>query len=341
MDVQRVQTLRSLAGDLIQLELNDLNLLLYEADLEEIEQQAWYGDDFWQPSSDQRLTTVLQRVRGLSLSELRNFLEAVQILFDNPTRKPPEESGPLVIFASHLSEQRALVGQVGNELRDWGVQLFVAHDSIEPDQEWQVEIEQALSLCHAGVAFLFPNFVCSPWCDQEVGWLLGRGVPCLALKFQGQDPYGPLGRKQALPIADSLTASQIAESVLNWLQSKPELKSHLNSSLVQALKSSRRFNRTDQVWARLCSAEGLPAAEVAGLLTAIRDNDQVYKANGGSGSDTGPYQELVLRLALRQPGFGANMDLAWEVARVRGMTQILVDAGYELPDRGHDDAPPF
>lgn len=341
MDVQRVQTLRSIAGDLVQLELNDLNLLLFEADLEEIDQQSWYGDDFWQPSPDQRLTTVLQRIRNLSLSDLRDFSEALRILFDHATLNPPEASGPLVIFASHLSEQRALVGQVGGELRNWGVQLFVAHDSIEPDQEWQVEIEQTLSRCHAGVAFLFPNFVCSQWCDQEVGWLLGRGVPCLALKFQGQDPYGPLGRKQALPVADSLTATQIAESILDWLSTKPELKCHLNSSLVQALKSSWNFRRTDQVWARLCSAEGLPAAEVAGLLAAARDNDQVYKASGGFGSDAGPYKELVLRLALRQPGFEANMDLAWEVARVRDMTQILVDAGYESPDRGHDDATPF
>lgn len=342
IDVMRVRLLRELGQHLSRLELSDINLLLPESGLEAVDPVYWYGNDHWEPSQDQRSIEVLQRLRLLSSQELLDLGAAVGALFgqDRLVTLPSDE--PVVIFASHLSAQRALVGQVRDALTSWGVQLFVAHDSIEPDMEWQLEIERALSSCHAGVAFLFPGFQSSLWCDQEVGWILGRAIPCLALRFQGQDPYGPLGRKQALAIPDSHTAVQIASAILDWLETKSSIRPHLNSSLVEALKRSKSFNQTDHVWARIAKASDLQAAQVAGLLTAIRDNDQVYNANGGFGHEPRPYKELVLELALKQPGIEGNFDLAREVAKARDIEAALGEVGHVIPnDEGDGDEPPF
>jgi hypothetical protein len=334
IDVEKLALLRSIANALAERELVDVNLLFHEADLSEIGWGAWYHDGGYDASLADRAAAVLDVIRDTSRATVDELAVAVRQLFEVSIEVHEEdETKPLFIFASHLASQRALVGEVGNHLDEWGIRLFVAHDSIEPDQEWHAEIERALRTCDAGVVFLFPEFRESRWCDQEVGWLLGREVPCYALKFQGEDPYGPLGKKQAFTVRDEMTAAQIGDAIIDWLATKPALAARLNASLVEALKSSRSFNRTDRVWERIHSATGLGSSEVAGVLTAIRDNDQVYNARGGvQGGEIGPYAELAFKLAVSQPGFQANEQLAAEVARLRGLERLLPAAAAVTDD---------
>jgi TIR domain len=97
---------------------------------------------------------------------------------------------PLFVFGSHLSEHKAFVGEVGRELAKFGIHLFVAHDTIEHDKLWQDEIEAGLDRADAAVVFIHPGLKNSAWCDQEIGWLQGRKVPVMALRFSGETPYG-------------------------------------------------------------------------------------------------------------------------------------------------------
>ena len=325
IDIEKLALLRSLSTAMSDLELADVNLLLHEAGINELKWNDWYGDDRWEVGPAERANTLLTAIRDLPRDLVGELAVAVRQLFEVSIEvHAGEEPDPLKLFASHLAAQKGIVGAVGEELKLWGVELFVAHDSIEPDREWQAEIERALRTSHAGVVFLFPDFEKSAWCDQEVGWLLGREVPCYALKFQGRDPYGPLGKKQAFTIRDEMTASDISTAILAWLGTKPGLASSLNGSFVEALKLSKSFNRTDRIWEHLQNATGMGATQVAGLLSAIRDNDQVYKARGVDAEGGGAnYSELIFKLALEQPGFAANDELVGEVARIRGLEALL------------------
>ena len=333
IDVEKLALLKSVSNALAERELVDVNLLLHEAGHGEVAWNSWY-DERWDPTLADKASAVLAIVRDLPRQEVDELAVAVRELFEVSIEiHSGDEQVPLKIFASHLASQKAIVGAVGDELGRWGIDLFVAHDSIEPDQEWQAEIERALRTSHAGVVFLFPEFGKSAWCDQEVGWLLGREVPCYALKFLGHDPYGPLGKKQAFTVRDEMTAPDIAAAILAWLTTKPGLASSLNGSLVEALKSSWNFNRTDRVWDHLRDATGMGATQVAGLLSAIRDNGQVYNAHHAAvEGDSGPYAELIFKLALAQPGFAANDELANEVARMRGLEALLPASAAAAPD---------
>ncbi|MBW9210112.1 toll/interleukin-1 receptor domain-containing protein [Mumia sp. zg.B21] len=323
IDVDKLALLTSISTALAGRELGDVNLLLHEIGLDDLYGSVWYGDEDWEPTDADRAHTVLMATRDLGRAEVFDLADAVHRLFQMPVEVPERhEPDPLCVFASHLANQAAVVGAVGKELAQRGVKLFVAHDSIAPDSEWASEIERVLQTCHAGVAFIAPGFSASQWCDQEVGWLLGRGVPCLALKFQGQSPYGPLGRKQALVVQDGTTAQKLADEIIAWLRMKPALAGNLNRSLIDALKGSINFSQTDNIWASLYSARDMTEKQVAGLLTAIRDNDQVYNASGGV-TEKGPYSELAFKLALQQPGFDANEAFAAEVAGMRGLEGLL------------------
>jgi len=344
IDVEKLALLRTIANALAERDLADVNLLFHEAELSEIPWGAWHDDSQYEVTDADRSRVVLDVIRDLPRADVDELALAVRQLFEVSIEVQAEdEATPLFLFASHLASQRALTGEVGEHLATWGVKLFVAHDSIEPDEEWQPEIERALRTANAGVVFLFPGFIESRWCDQEVGWLLGREVPTYALKFQGEDPYGPLGKKQAFTVRSGMTAAQVGEAIIEWIATKPALASGLNASLVAALQASGSFRRTDKIWERLHTATGLGTNEVGGLLTAVRDNDQVYNARGGiQGGETGPYSELVFKLALAQPGFEANTDLAREVAKARGLESLLPAAPTAAPDpwnRLGDDTP--
>lgn len=341
IDVEKLALLRSISHALAERELVEVNLLLHEAGLNEINWGSWYDDRYDVTTAD-RASAVLEVIRDLPRMAVDELAIAVRQLFEVSIEvQAQDEVKPLSLFASHLASQKALVGEVGKHLDEWGITLFVAHDSIEPDQEWHAEIERALRTCDAGVVFLFPKFKASNWCDQEVGWLLGREIPCYALKFQGEDPYGPLGKKQAFTVRDEMTAAQIGDAIIEWMGTKAGLASRLSASFVEALKASWNFNRTDRVWARLYTVTALGANEVAGLLTAIRDNDQVYNASGGiRGGETGSYAELAFKLAMNQPGFEANEDLAREVAKMRGLEGLLpATAASARDDLARDETP--
>lgn len=329
IDSGKLSLVRALGRSLAEKDLSDVNLLLHELQLTEI------GYSSWQSDYEGRATLAMGRIRNLPRAELDSLGAAIAHLFDESLDVPVGHPvAPLTLFASHLSTQADFVAAVAQDLSLWGIQLFVAHEAIEPDFEWQREIESTLSTCDAGVAFLLPEFVSSLWCDQEIGWLLGRGVPCLPLKFQGRDPYGLLGKKQARTIGDAMTATHVAEAIRDWIQTKPELAPQFNASLVEALKASPSFNKTDKIWLLLHTATDMQDLQVAGLLAAIRDNDQVYNAHGGTEEEPGPYKELAMRLATKQPGFAANLELAREVAVMRGLESVLLDAGFTaaIPD---------
>lgn len=342
IDVEKLSLLRSIANALAERDLVDVNLLFHEAEFDEISWGSWYQDGYDVDPAD-RAAAVLSVIRDANRSAVDELGVAVRQLFEAEIEvETKEDPKPLFVFASHLESQRALVGEVGKHLADWGIQLFVAHESIEPDLEWHGEIERALRSCDAGVVFMFPGILESRWCDQEVGWMLGRELPCYALKFQGEAPYGPLGKKQAFAVRDEMTSAQIGDAIVDWLGTKPALLTRFNASLVEALKMSGSFNRTDRVWARLHTATGMGSAEVAGILSAVRDNDQVYKARGGvPDGETGPYAELAFKLVLRQPGFEANGELAAEVARLRGLENLLPSAVDGPNDRVDESDVPF
>lgn len=60
------------------------------------------------------------------------------------------------------------------------------------------------------------DFVTSRWCDQEVGWALGRGLIVIPVRLT-RDPHGFMGGIQAVPSALSAPASDAAEGIATAL----------------------------------------------------------------------------------------------------------------------------
>ncbi|QXQ05581.1 toll/interleukin-1 receptor domain-containing protein [Sphingosinicellaceae bacterium] len=130
------------------------------------------------------------------------------------TPRPPanwEGTRRFRVFVSHISKNRTTATALKQSLAFFAIAGFVAHEDVVPTLQWQDEIERALSTMDAFVAIHTSGFRESTWCQQEVGFAVGRGVKIISLKM-GEDPTGFLGRHQALACRNQ-TAQTVAQKV--------------------------------------------------------------------------------------------------------------------------------
>lgn len=298
----RVGLIRFLRDQLGALPFADADLLTHEFGLGGLDRDAWKLED-----TVEYLTRHLRTGNDGDLTALATHLG--HSLADSADRTSPTPSSmeavrPLTLFASHLSLHKVFVGQVAGELEKWGVTLFVAHTDIEPDNEWSDVILASLASCDGGIAFLQQGFKESDWCDQEVGWLLGRGVPVFSIKFEIA-PYGPLGRRQAIA-GIGRSAEVLAAEILDRIENRPELRSGLTASLVDALAESQSFRSTDRVWSRLMTRHDLTREQCSQLIGALDTNTQVRWPDDPYSQR--PYFESLPAFLRGQPAFDASLE---------------------------------
>jgi TIR domain len=152
---------------------------------------------------------------------------------------PYWQDGHLKVFLSHLTTHRQEAADIQSALVRYGMSGFVAHNDIHPTVEWQIEIETALATCDVLVALIHPDFLSSAWCDQEVGYALGRGVPVFAVKC-GADPHGFVGRFQAFN-GNGKTPAQIAKELFEAAISHKKLQEKMAAIVVDLFVNSGSF----------------------------------------------------------------------------------------------------
>lgn len=178
------------------------------------------------------------------------------------------------VFLSHKATVKVHSSQLKQALARCGIAAFVAHEDIEPTQEWLREIERALFSMDALVALLTPDFHDSKWTDQEVGVAIGRGVPLIAVRL-GLDPYGLMGKGQGLGGCNWSDTDNFALSVFRLLHLRLADKSRLFECALSAYSESVSF--ADSAWKvehLLSSFDDLTPAQLERVVTAYQTNNQ-------------------------------------------------------------------
>lgn len=107
------------------------------------------------------------------------------------------DDAPLRAFISHLSKEKLKATRLRDSLAVFGISGFVAHEDIEPTQEWQVQIERALQNMEVFISIHTDKFSESVWTQQEIGFAVARGIKVIAIRM-GEDPKGFISKHQAL-----------------------------------------------------------------------------------------------------------------------------------------------
>ncbi len=229
--------------------------------------------DFDVPST--KSAYVIQMIKDVSddsLTNLHTYLIGEASGASQPGRGP-WTGDKLRLFCSHLAVHKQVVGQVGDHLARFGVEPFVAHDSIEPSTEWAQVIEYALADCDAMIVFLHDGFRESTWCDQEVGWALGRRRPILPLNY-GIHPYGFLGKFQDQPCGHA-NPVQVGNYIMDWLSKTPSLHARLAHGLVDAFVGSGSWDFTRLVAPFLDRMTAVTDDDLTRMEKAAQDNIDV------------------------------------------------------------------
>lgn len=212
----------------------DLALLLF----------GFQTSESW-PSGDKE-SYVVSMLAGVSDDDLLEFAAHFGFKLDGAAAAaaaahstPYWAAGNLKAFITHLSPQKAKAGALRAALEPLGISGFVAHTDIHPTKEWQLEIETALATCDVLIALIHPGFIESAWCDQEIGYALGRGVPVFTVKI-GADPHGFVSRFQAF-VGKGKTPEQIAEELFAAALSHKLLQHTLANAVVSQFEKSSSY----------------------------------------------------------------------------------------------------
>lgn len=250
--------------------------------------------DYWQGTKTGYVVAMIKDATDKALNELHTFVTGEADL--SKPGQTPWSGTKLRLFCSHLAMHRETVGEVRDALDRYGVDAFVAHTSIEPSMEWQSVIEAALMDCDAMVVFLHDGFVESRWCDQEVGWALGRRRPILPLNY-GLHPYGFLGKLQDQPCINAHPV-KVAQYIIDWLTKTPTLHASISHGLVGAFVNSGSWNFTRSIVPLLERIEAVSEEDLASMERAAETNVDVRECVVGD--QTGP--EWVKAFVARRRG---------------------------------------
>lgn len=301
------------------LSLFEVNLLLTSVGMDSVGVD-FDGSSIWDEDAETRknyLRGCLEQ-KKYSNEILQNWNESLDALssLEKENRLAENESEDLFIFASHLTKDHVRIKKISDALKwNWGIKLFVAYADIRISEDWSAEIKNALSSCDAGIAFLTDReaFKASTWCDQEIGWMLGRfedKVLAMRFKLNGvyQDPYGPLGGRQAQPVAENESEDQIAAKNVDWCMTRESLRNKLCTSLVKAFAKARDWYQRDDIYQRLKTFHTLNELQVQLLLEGMHNNLQTW---GGEDRTTPKHPEMLdslLGFIVAQPGFKSESN---------------------------------
>jgi hypothetical protein len=143
---------------------------------------------------------ALSEVNESVLGEMINDLGIESLAAISYQAQPPnvwKDGREFRIFISHISTDKKIAARLRDAFQPYGIKAFVAHEDIEPTLEWQVQIERALHNMEAFVSIHTKGYAHRFWCQQEIGFAVGKGTKIIALRMD-EDPTGFISKNQAL-----------------------------------------------------------------------------------------------------------------------------------------------
>ena len=187
------------------------------------------------------------------------------------------------VFLSHKSSVKVNTAALKESLSLFGISCFVAHEDIHPTKEWMDEIESALFSMDALVALMTDDFHNSDWTDQEVGVAMGRNVPIISVKLGKLNPYGFIGKFQAL----SCTWETASLALVKLLICHEKMK----EAYIRALSSCPNFDKGNILADALPFISSLSDTQAIAMIDAYKNNPELRGSFGFNGTKSRHYGE--------------------------------------------------
>lgn len=184
-------------------------------------------------------------------------------------------STPIRGFISYSHKNRVLAREVKEELAEYGIEPFLAHEDVKPSAAWATVIQAELRGCDLFLPVLTNDFPESRWTDQESGVALGLDKLIVPLRVDIV-PYGFLGSIQAVTLHSGKPRPACRSVVSALIEQRPGERGRFLDGFIPKFAESTSFDTAGRYASVLVECDGYSTAQVQAVLHAIIDNRQIH-----------------------------------------------------------------
>ena len=96
---------------------------------------------------------------------------------------PEGHTNPKGVFVSYAVKDKELAGNLKRELEKEGLNVFLAHEDIEPTEKWRDKIISDLKSSSTFIALRTKNYLGRPYTEQECGFALALNKRILTISI--------------------------------------------------------------------------------------------------------------------------------------------------------------
>ena len=280
---------------------------LLQGSRSEIDQSGQYGSVWNSVLSTFTIFAPMEqyyKLKELSLSEKEIIKKSVLDIY------PIEEGGPEIIsvdfrmlkdepeteiptssyvgrtsraFISYSSEDKVLAGKIKKGLEEYGLEVFLAHEDIDPAAEWQTVILENLESTDIFIPILTDKFHKSFWTDQESGMAFTKNKLIVPISIDGHNPYGFLGKYQSLkfnPNQDPMDCGSIINAIK---KARPHFEVQILDSLIKTFTGSNSWEEAGTKARLLLEFEEMSDKQVNEIFRGAVQNNEIYGSFSAQG----------------------------------------------------------
>jgi len=186
----------------------------------------------------------------------------------------------LKVFLSYSSLDYEFAKEVKSFLEDFGLDVFLAHTSIEPTKEWEEEILKNLKKCDVFMPILTQAFKQSKWADQETGIAFNEGKKIFPITID-LVPYGFIGKFQALIFHNNITLklSRLMEKLEIIKALMTHFPNKIRKSFFDSIDKTYSFREGTTKFRFLKMIEPFNKEEINKIMEESSKNNQIYEAH--------------------------------------------------------------
>ncbi len=179
---------------------------------------------------------------------------------------------------SYYNANKNLAGNIKSFLESYGIEVFLAHEDIQPLAEWQDVIIQNLKGCDIFMPLLTRNFKQSEWTDQETGFAISLGKVIIPLQID-IPPYGFLGKYQGFKFNKS-DEEKSCKDIIKLIGNIAALKENFKDCLINALSNCGTFKIASEIADLLEGMQPFLPQQIKEIIRISIENSQVYDSFG-------------------------------------------------------------
>jgi hypothetical protein len=186
------------------------------------------------------------------------------------------------VFLSYREDEEGIeyASALREELAILGINAIMASRSIRPGAVWAQTILGHLEASSALLCIASRGYTDSAWCQQEIGWAIGRGIPALWIRYDNtEQSVGFLKDKQELTATNPVNEAEIARAVGAWLVREQKTQEEARGTFIRAFTGSSTYQQTWDIARVLATLESLTDDEWQQINKAAATNRQVREAH--------------------------------------------------------------